>query len=69
MGHKKEKKIHRALKIYGVWALLVGAGKFCGGVVRGLGAVYPHFPICKHLWTLWTFSLFCAGMDAALAWL
>lgn len=38
MGHKKEKKIHRALKIYGVWALLVVLVNLAAGVVPGLGA-------------------------------
>ena len=40
MGHKKEKKIHRALKIYGVWALLVVLVNLAAGVVPGLGGWY-----------------------------
>ncbi len=48
MGHKKEKKIHRALKIYGVWALLVVLVNLAAGVVPGLGDWY-----IRHVFPIW----------------
>lgn len=48
MRHRGEKKRHRALKIYGVWALLVVLVNLAAGVVPGLGDWY-----IRHVFPIW----------------
>lgn len=55
MKHRGEKKRHRALKIYGVWALLVVLVNLAAGAVPGLGDWY-----IRHVFPIWvnTYSRF-----------
>lgn len=48
MRNRGEKKRHRALKIYGVWALLVVLVNLAAGVVPGLGDWY-----IRHVFPIW----------------
>ncbi|MCI9071898.1 MAG: DUF3810 domain-containing protein [Lachnospiraceae bacterium] len=47
MGHRGAKKRHRAIKIYGVWSLLVVLVNLAAGVIPGLGDWYIRrvFPV------------------------
>lgn len=48
MEHRGEKKKHRALKIYGIWALLVVLVNLAAGVIPGLGDWY-----IRHVFPIW----------------
>ena len=48
MGHRGEKKRHRALKIYGIWALLVVLVNLAAGIIPGLGDWY-----IRHVFPVW----------------